>query len=153
MTAQLTKVFQRDEFALLIDQLEEIIEQSGTVPAMTASHLIPANLELMPESEVAYYLRKRLGTMRVWPFQITGQRRNNCRGLDLPFAFKLGRQYYYAVKDVDDFAAAMEILYPDEAKSGEPVKVMKASDVLRERTASKVRPDLAKLTATPPTLH
>lgn len=119
---------------------------------MMSPGAVPDDLPVMLESEVAYYLRQRLGHCRVWTFNITEQRRDGSRGLDLPFAFKVGRQYYYAERDVFNYADAFEAMYPGEVKLGVAVQVLRAGDIAPGCNKTRIRPCLDDL-AQSATMH
>lgn len=103
---------------------------------------VPDDLPVMLESEAALYLRLRLGDCRVWTFNITHQRRGGSRGLELPFAFKIGRQYFYAERDVIAYADAFELQHPDEVNPTVPVQVLRAGEIAPGHRKSVIRPCL-----------
>lgn len=64
---------------------------------------VDPNLEVMVESEVAYYLRQELGPVLVWPFVLTELRRAGNSDELLPFSYRANRRYWYAKADVERF--------------------------------------------------
>lgn len=119
---------------------------------MIAPQSVPDDLQVMVESEVAFYLRQRLGPIRVWPFVVTSLRRLGCDNDELPFAFRSGRRYYYTEQDVIDFANRFEVEHP-EVERRVPVQGCRAADVAPTYPKTRVRPGLRSPAVPQPTLH
>lgn len=99
---------------------------------------VSKNLPVMVESEVAYYLRMKLGPIMVWPFLLTNLRRAGNSDELLPYVFTANRRYYYAVNDVIRFAERFADMCPD-AKSGVGVVTALASDVAPTSPKRRIR--------------
>jgi len=93
---------------------------------------------VMVESEVAFYLRQRLGPVLVWPFVLTGFRRAGVDDSPLPYRFRAGRRYYYTVSDVYKFADEFEASNP-EAVMNKPAQAYSAGGIAPTHPKRRIR--------------
>lgn len=107
-------------------------------PTIATAPDVPKDLPVMIESEVAYYLRMKLGPVFAWTFLLTNLRRAGNSDELLPYAFTANRRYYYAVKDVVRFAEKFAEECPD-AKSGIGIVTALAGDVAPTSRKRRVR--------------
>jgi hypothetical protein len=104
----------------------------------TLTNVVPKELPVMVESEVAYYLRLRLGPVLVWPFVLTTFRRAGNSDELLPYSFRANRRYYYAVEDVLRFAKKFAEECPD-AKPNVKIQVVLAGNVAPTYRKTRIR--------------
>jgi hypothetical protein len=104
---------------------------------MTLTNIVPKELPVMVESEVAYYLRMKLGPVMVWTFVLTTFRRAGNSDELLPYSFRANRRYYYAVKDVTRFAEKFAAECPD-AKSHVEIQTALAGDVVPTHPKTRI---------------